>query len=157
MAFIKQGRFADHAGPEDGTNGLATCVGVAIPRDEGWFIAHIDCATSVRARNDPSAGVVAAYVKGRLDDLLGPCAVAAGDVHVISGGREFSTNAIRDGVDRWVRGTRPDTVPPTRAVRHEWDGFKIGDGQIVQYLGHAENSADGAGAFSVPDLEARAE
>lgn len=155
MAFIKQGRFADHAGPEDGSNGIETCVGIAIPREEGWFIAHIDCATMVRSKNDPVGNAVAAYVKGRLDDLLGPCVFAAGDVHVISTGRDNSTNAIREGIDRWVRESQPEAVPPIGAARHEWDGFKIGDGGVVQYLGHAANNADGAGGFSVPDLQPR--
>src|ERR1700750_574368 len=67
--LLKPGRYRLEAGPPCGTNGLISCVGLAIKRNQ-WFIAHIDCGTQLRSRTDEKAQQVSDWVSKRLDDIL---------------------------------------------------------------------------------------
>jgi hypothetical protein len=139
--FIRQGRFIEFASPVCGTNGLGTCVGVAVPRGGQWFLAHIDCAAVVKSKTDPMWGRVAQYVTDKLNQLLD--AGSYENVHVVGSLSEFSGQAILDGVKSWIRDQRQLTT-------HRWDGFQIDARGVFTNPGHAANNSDGDGAFTVP-------
>jgi hypothetical protein len=139
--LVNQGRYIMSADPVCGTNGLGTCVGIAVYHGH-WFIAHVDCAAVVRTRADPMRQRVANYVRNRLTQLLGPC--GSPNVHVVGGLGDFSAQAISEGVTAWVNGTVAITLDA-------WDGFEILAGDVFQRIGADANNSAGDGAFSVPD------
>lgn len=100
--LVNQGRYIMASNPICGTNGLGTCVGVAIHCGQ-WFIAHIDCEAQVKNRQDPMWGRVATYVRTRLNSLLGSC--GSSNVHIVGNINDFSAQAIHDGITAWVNGT----------------------------------------------------
>ncbi|MCM0018979.1 MAG: hypothetical protein NBV67_03210 [Tagaea sp.] len=138
--LVKQGRYGNF--PERcGTDGLGTCVGVAVNVGGGrWFVAHIDCATRGLR---PLKARISAWVRERMQTLLGPHADRV--VHVVTPGGDHSADAIVEGIVAWRGGAVTS--------RSDFSGFVI-DGGAVQALGAGlENGEDGEGGFSVPNLE----
>ncbi|MGB5770847.1 MAG: hypothetical protein WBM32_13420 [Crocosphaera sp.] len=141
--LVNQGRYIKTAEPPCGSNGLGTCVGVAILHNSHWFIAHIDSEAIVKNKTkDPMFQKVSNYVKSRLDHLLGTCNLS-NDVHIIGGLNDFSAQAIDQGIVAWVNST-------VQIHKHNWDGFKIVNGNQFEKLRHEANNCDGDGDFSVP-------
>lgn len=138
---MKQGRYIMNASPICGTNGLGTCVGLAVYHGK-WFIAHIDCEAIVKSKTDPMYEKVMNYVTRRLHTLLGPC--GSPSVHIIGGLSDFSAWAIKDGIVMWVQDTAEINYD-------EWDGFEILETGKFQRLKHEANNIEGDGDFTVPE------
>lgn len=139
--LVNQGHYIMGTNPICGTNGLGTCVGVAVYHGS-WFIAHIDCEALVKTKKDPMWGKVAIYVENKLNQLLGPC--GSPNVHIIGNLNDFSAQAIRDGITAWVNGT-------VNITWNQWDGFEILVGDQFQALDHDVNNSNGNGVFTVPE------
>lgn len=141
MKLVNQGRYILSTDPVCGTNGLGSCVGLAVYHGS-WFIAHIDCEAIVKKKGDPMAQKITDYVKNRLNQILGPC--GSPNVHAIGNFTTFEAIAIVQGITDWVNGHTP-------IVHNAWDGFQIkGDGTFAP-LGHEANNDNGTGPFTVPE------
>lgn len=140
--LIKQGRYIKNVAPVCGTNGLGTCVGLAVYDADrsNWFVAHIDSAARVTSKTDPAFNKVAEWVKAKLDEVVGDC--ISPYVAIIGSLKDFSGQAIGKGIEKWA-----DTC---EVVRYEWDGFQILEERNFVRLHFERNNTDGDGAFSVP-------
>jgi hypothetical protein len=140
--LVKQGHYILGDKPPCGTNGLATCVGLAINHDDEWFIAHIDCAALVKTKKDPMWQKVAKWVSDELQRTMSAC-YPNYQVNIVGGLNDFSAQAIADGIAAWVAGK-------VNISRIEWDGFEVtADGKLGK-LTHEANNDFGDGTFSVP-------
>ncbi len=132
MTLIKQGRYIYSAVPPCGTNGLGTCVGLAIQHGTSWFIAHIDCK-NYRGEE------ISLFVKNRLDQIAPG---NSSSVHVIGSMTDPSSIAIRNGIRDWAGALG--------ITEHFFDGFQITEVGSFERLTHEVNNTDGDGEFSVP-------
>lgn len=137
MNLIKQGRAGILPVP-CGTDGLATCVGLACSTDDPtkWFIAHIDCGPGVPRPPNPCYDAVRTYVADRARTL---CPPPRARMYIV-GNRDFSARAMIAGLQD-VYGN----IPPV-----EYLGFYIDATGQFRNLNQGGIEVDGENAFSVP-------
>ena len=143
MNLIVPGRAAYLPVP-CGTNGLATCVGLAVatPDPNEWFVAHVDCSAQVRKVGDPCYVGVATWVREKVEELAPG---GSETIYIVKfGSGEVSLLAIADGLGQ----AYPEATPV------ELSGFVIQPGGEVQPLGGEANNDPGQFDFSVPPLNA---
>lgn len=135
--LINQGRGgitpAAIAGQFDaiGTDGLATCVGLAIQQPvvqgqpQQWGIAHIDCA--IAPTNQQKKDEITAQTVAMLNTDFGACNGRA--VTITSPGGDVSANCIIAGIQQWA------AVAPAGAVAQlAGNGFTINAAGAIQAI-----------------------
>ncbi len=143
--LINQGRYGRTAIAGDGfdsigSNGLATCVGIAIDNGDGtWWIAHVDCDVGVPSKTSAQYALVRDSTTDKMREYFGEHAGRA--TTMISASPDFSTQAIKAGIQAWCGGAATDC---------QWDGFEVTAAGVIQLLSHDANNWDGDGAFTVP-------
>lgn len=143
MNLIEQGR-AGALDAQCGTNGLGTCVGlaVAVTADfSRWFIAHIDSAARVPSGSGACYDAVRANAAGTAQQLCPH--VAGARVYIVTTASDFSSRAIRDGLLDTYGAQTPVSA---------YDGFYVDATGAIHNLGQGANNVAGDHAFSVPAL-----
>jgi hypothetical protein len=145
MNLIKE-ETAGILAPQCGTNGLATCVGLAVSLAADfsqWFVAHINCTSQVRAGSGACYDAVRQSAAATAQQLRPPIADAT--VYIVTSASDNSAKAIRDGLqDTYGAG----------ALLRGYSGFYVDATGAIHSLGQAENTLDGEHVFTIPKLAA---
>lgn len=134
-----------------GTNGLGTCVGLAIRGGNNnvpvWYMAHIDSATQVKTPKCTCATQVTAAVAGFLNTInLG--LFNAEKCWAVTSTSDFSTQAIIKAITTWAAGI------PIPCVVKTATGFYVPaeDGMFYPSKDNWPNNFPGPANWSVPQF-----